>query len=549
MYKDRDGWGTYDNTLFSFVSNLTGDLGFVVSGYQYEPNGFTPYDAELTLGGPGGGSSTTDMGSNINLTIQYWNGHNYQEISNAYNFGSHTAETIGNVESGEYYTISDGSLFEQITSGAGSLEQVYSSSNVSFLNISTVLSSGTLYVNGTAHPFVGGDINITIAPGIYNLKIYNGSLLYFDINVTLSPGQNLLLNLAESLVTFTESGLPSGTGWWLNLTVHAVLPVGLESTPSLTRSYFSTTNTIMVYLHNGSFSYTVATSDQSYATATGSGSFTVAGLPITQNVAFSAVLYKVTLTESGLPSGTTWYVNLSNGQSFSSSGSTVSFSETNGTYSYTIATPDKTYSPDPSAGSFKVNGAPVSESTAFSKVLYSVTLTESGLPHGTAWSVMLGGTSYNSTTSKISFNEVNGSYLFSVTNLSSYYNLNYHISVVVNGKNVTESVEFLHYAYITGTISPGNATLTINGKVVSVNSGKFNVSVTAGNYSISASSPGYSSYSSNLSVSAGQAKNVDISLKSKTSPISPGLEYGAIGVVALAIVGSGAFLTLRRRKQ
>ncbi|MEM3872780.1 MAG: hypothetical protein QXE05_09495, partial [Nitrososphaeria archaeon] len=67
--------------------------------------------------------------------------------------------------------------------------------------------------------------------------------------------------------------------------------------------------------------------------------------------------YNVEFTETGLPSGTTWYVNLTNGMdSGAITGSSYSFSLTNGTYSYTIATSDHTYRPSPSSGSFTVNG-------------------------------------------------------------------------------------------------------------------------------------------------------------------------------------------------
>ena len=454
MYNDGSGWVTYDNVLFTFVSDLTGDFGFVVSGYTYEPNGFNPYDAELTLGGPGGGSSTVDVQSNVNLTLQYWNGHNFQEISNAYNFGIHTAETISNVISGSYYYIANGSLFESVTSGAGGLEQVYTSSDISLLNISTTLPSGILYVNGTAHLFVGGNVNLTLAPGTYQLKIYSGSLLYKELNVTLSAGQYLPMDITESLVTFTETGLPSGTGWWVNLTGH---------------SYFSTTSSILFY-------------------------------------------------------------------------------EPNQTYSYSLSTLDKNYKPIIEFGTFAVIGQPVSQSPVFEAVLYNITLTETGLPSETTWTVSLGGTSHASATSSVSFDRMNGSYKFSVSNLSLYYTLNYTMSITVNGRNVSENVEFLHYAYITGTISPDNATLTVNGKVVSTSGGKFNISVIGGNYSIIASSSGYNSYYANLSVSAGNVKNIDISLRSNAAPASSDLGYIGIGIVAVAIVGIGAFILMRRKK-
>ena len=153
--------------------------------------------------------------------------------------------------------------------------------------------------------------------------------------------------------------------------------------------------------------------------------------------------YSVTFTETGLPSGTTWYVNLTNGQSFSSTTSTISFSEPNGTYSYTIATTDKTYSPSPYSSSFTVNGASVPVSIAFSKVQYTVKFTESGLPSGTTWYVNLtNGQSFSSTTSTISFSEPNGTYSYTIGSVSGYTASPSSGSLTVSGSNATKTITF-----------------------------------------------------------------------------------------------------------
>ena len=460
MYNDGYGWVTYDNVLFSFVTNLSGDLGFVVDGQTTEPDGYSPYNAELTLGGPGGGSSTTDLQSNVNLTIQYWNGHNYQEISNAFNFGSHTAETIGNVISNSYYFTYTGNLFEEVTAGSsGTLQQVYTSSDVSLLNISMPISSGTVYVNGSAHAFIGGNINLTLGPGSYQVEIYSNSLLYKSMMINLTAGEYLPLEVAESLVTFTSTGLPQGTVWWVNLTGHA----------------------------------------------------------------------------------------------YSSSTSTISFYEQNGTYSYTLSTDNKNYAPSNPNGVFVVSGSAVSQNAAFAPVLYNVTIKENGLSSGMSWSITSGSTTHTSKNTTISFKEMNGTYTFSVSNLTSYYTYDYSITATVNGKNVTETVNFLHYAYITGTLSPGNAILKINGKTVSVSGGAFNISVVAGNYTVTASDSGYTSYSNNITLAAGGVKTLNITLQSnsppKSTPISPELEYIAIGAIVLVVAGLGGFGIMRMRRK
>ena len=145
-------------------------------------------------------------------------------------------------------------------------------------------------------------------------------------------------------VTFTETGLPSGVSWYVNISGMA------SSGPINTTSY-------TVYLTNGTYDYMIATPDKIYEPSPISSTVNVVGKSQNVSITFTEVTYKVTFTETGLPSGTTWYVNLSNGMdSGAITGTSYSFSLANGTYSYTIATSDKTYEPSPSSGSLTVNG-------------------------------------------------------------------------------------------------------------------------------------------------------------------------------------------------
>ncbi len=152
--------------------------------------------------------------------------------------------------------------------------------------------------------------------------------------------------------------------------------------------------------------------------------------------------YTVTFTESGLPSGSTWYVNMTDHDSGTITGSSYFFSLANGSYSYTISISDKTYSPSPYSGSFTVNGANVSESVAFSEVTYVVTFIETGLPSGTSWSVTFNGTTLSSTTNTISFTAANGTYSYSIGSISDYKVSPSSVSITVNGKNVSQSITF-----------------------------------------------------------------------------------------------------------
>ncbi|MEM2488928.1 MAG: hypothetical protein QXV56_03445, partial [Thermoplasmata archaeon] len=278
-----------------------------------------------------------------------------------------------------------------------------------------------------------GTYSYTIATTdkIYKPSPSSGSFTINGANVN----QTITFSLVTYTVTFTETGLPSGTTWYVNITN------GLTS-GAITGSSYSFS------LTNGTYSYTIATSDHTYRPSPSSGSFTVNGTPVSESITFSLVTYTVTFTESGLPSGIMWYVNLSNGQSFSSTTSTISFSETNGSYSYTIATTDKIYKPYPSSGSFTVNGANVNQAITFKLVTYTVTFTESGLPSGTIWYVNLSnGQSFSSTTNTITFNEPNGTYSYKVETANKNYNP-FPMNGTLNPNNNNITIHFKNSGYL-----------------------------------------------------------------------------------------------------
>ncbi|MGC8632141.1 MAG: DUF7619 domain-containing protein, partial [Thermoprotei archaeon] len=161
-------------------------------------------------------------------------------------------------------------------------------------------------------------------------------------------------------VTFTESGLPSGTTWSVTLNGN-------------TQS--STTSTITFNEPAGTYQYSIG-SVSGYTASPSSGSVTVSGTT-SEAIAFTQITYPVTFSESGLPSGTTWSVTL-NGQTQSSTTSTITFNEPAGTYQYSIGSVSG-YTSSPSSGSVTVSGT-TSEAIAFTQITYPVTFSESGLP-------------------------------------------------------------------------------------------------------------------------------------------------------------------------
>ncbi len=165
-------------------------------------------------------------------------------------------------------------------------------------------------------------------------------------------------------VTFTETGLPTGTAWSATL--------GGTTQPS-------TTTTAVIRATNGTYSWSVSASG--YSAAPASGSLTVSGGPTGEGVTFTALpagQYPVTFTESGLPSGTNWSVTL-NGSQMSSTGTTVVFTEPNGIYPFTAGSVAG-YTAKPVSGSVTVSGAAAGEGIA-----YASSGTAGRLSYSQAW--------------------------------------------------------------------------------------------------------------------------------------------------------------------
>ena len=104
-----------------------------------------------------------------------------------------------------------------------------------------------------------------------------------------------------------------------------------------------------------------------------------------------ASAYSVTFSETGLSIGTTWSVSLG-GLERSSDTSSVTFEESNASLPFSVG-PVAGLSATPDSGVLVVTGGAVFSTIAFATASYPVTFRESGLLSGTAWSVILAGSS------------------------------------------------------------------------------------------------------------------------------------------------------------
>ena len=252
-------------------------------------------------------------------------------------------------------------------------------------------TSLTFYEPNGSYAFTpGGAAGYAVSPPFGNLNVQGSAIR-----------QNLTFSFFTWGVYFAESGLPAGTPWYVNFTSG---PTGF---PLPAPARIVGTGQIFA-LANGSYSYTVQTSAPGYL-APPPGTLWVHGGG-SASVTFLPVDYAVTFTENGLNAGTNWSVNLS-GDLRASSTPTISFSEPNGVYSFTVVAING-YHPTPSAGSVIVAGAdptpiPISFSSTW---IYRVIFHESGLPVGTGWSVAIGSQFASSLTDDVELDEPNGTY-------------------------------------------------------------------------------------------------------------------------------------------
>ncbi len=361
--------------------------------------------------------------------------------------GSNITFTVGN---GSYYYMVEpsGNYLSSASSGSLYMTGKDTTVNVSYaqrLFDVTVqesgLSTGTFWSFSLAGKVYGTNQSSMV------LQKENGSYIFNTIPVANHnpvpsdslvrvAGTSQVITVAfhseEYNVTFNELNLSSGTQWGV-----LISGSGVQVTNASTSLTFNLTN--------GTYSFMILTSDN-YVSTPASGTLYVNGTSMSESITFRLYIYTAVFKDTtSLPSGDTWYVNLTSdtGRTYAlnSTSSTIEFSLLNGTYSYTVASENKTVS-SPTSGQFTINGAGTSVSVSFAPVYYGVTLKESGLPKNTTWYVTLGGVNHTVSTSNITFNLVNGTYTFNLVNINGYNVTEKSVNVTVKGANSTTFVTF-----------------------------------------------------------------------------------------------------------
>lgn len=257
-------------------------------------------------------------------------------------------------------------------------------------------------------------------------------------------------------VTFSETGLPSGTNWSVHVAFQGCGCSGVYRTGT------SNLSTLTIPITNGTYKYHVLLVPNFYVNASFLGELNVSGANVTGPtfVFHPLVTYTAQFQESGLPAATNWSVSLhGNGtgqlrgletQTRSSVTPSINFTLPNGTYHFTVApVAGSFFIGSSSHGSFVVAGpSPTVPAVRFTTPpLFAVTIVEHGLVNDTNWSAAVGGFGgvpvherSSTTTDSITFELPNGTYHYSIGEVLGF---------VVNGSTV-------------GSFLVGHSPLTIN---------------------------------------------------------------------------------------
>jgi len=449
--------GEKSSTSTSIVFwEFNGTYSYTVGIYQGYVS--SPYSSSVTVSGSAVSVSVTFTVKTYSVTFTEsglpsgtkW----YANITGQSPLSSTTTTITTSLANGSYtYSIGTPDKIYSAQGGSFTVNGANAGVSVTFAPVEysitftqTGLPSGTWYINVTTtsqtfSALYNKSITFTETNGTYSYTVATNNKEYAPSSATGSftvNGTSVSISITFALytysITFTESGLPASTKWFVNITSG--------------NSYLSTASSITLPAGNGTYSYTVATNNKEYAPSSATGSFTVSGSAVSESVTFTELTWEVTFTESGLPSGTKWYLNISGQSSLSSTTTSISTYEPNGTYAYTITSSNKIYNPNPSSSTFTMNGTALSETVSFSEIIYTVTVKETGLPSGTWYFNITGGSSYSSATTSLSFSEPNGTYGYTLSTSNDYYAPSPSSgSFTVNGAALAVNVTFKLVAY------------------------------------------------------------------------------------------------------
>lgn len=213
---------------------------------------------------------------------------------------------------------------------------------------------------GVTHRIRFGSRRTTVAIAMVVAVVAISSVLFVPAISATAPPTSSAPHTYR--VQISETGLPKGTAWFVDITASSATAAG---------TFTSTSSSIVVALPNGTYIIRAGTDNLRWvspATLT----IQVKGVPLAVAVEFdSRSVFSVTFNEKGLPAGASWHVDLSGanipGTSISSTAASISIALPDGSFAFQIGTSLKNYKADPASGTLHVAGAALSKDVKFEK--------------------------------------------------------------------------------------------------------------------------------------------------------------------------------------
>lgn len=321
-----------------------------------------------------------------------------------------------------------------------------------------VITSGPIWV-GSGFGGSSANISYPMLNGTYGYYVYanNNSYSPTPANGTYTINGSTANNfiqfaLTGALVVFHQTDLAPGVYW--NVVVSGANipgPNTTNGTPtwggnvSLGSYYIQASDTLL----QGNYSFVVNAPPGNVSFPSAGNFSVVAGQPLTIDLWFGPVgssgpppgpSYPVWFNETGLPALTVWSVYTNGSWDAGTSPGIVVLLQ-NGTYNYTVGTVDG-YSAARGGGFVTVLGTSAGVTVTFSRVFYTLTFNETGLPSGTGWAISIGSTIESSLSSSIQFQEPNGTYGYVILGVPGYV-ATYSGLITVNGTDRSVPVAFV----------------------------------------------------------------------------------------------------------
>jgi hypothetical protein len=165
--------------------------------------------------------------------------------------------------------------------------------------------------------------------------------------------------------------------------------------------------------------------------------------------------------ESGLPTGTPWTVRFNGVVEVGLTNSIGVVSSVGARTPFTFSIPTVlNHAASPASGSGTLGAGLVTEAVTFAVPTYPLTFTESGLPNGTSWNVVVNSTSLPNSAATVMENLPNGTYTYRIVPVPGYASNPGTATVTIAGGPQAVSVAFTAYTFPVSITEVGLPPLT-----------------------------------------------------------------------------------------